>query len=165
MDPFAFTEERPQKPASPPVKHAPEPEPKKAEKMQEKMTRKLPRAAQKSEWETAILFCMDPELKSHLLPTAFAVARLNDWTTGKPGKKSNGHRQSVYAAAAKKGSVRALSTDLKNLCELGWLFQYSTNRGEGNPDLYWLTIPDHDHSHTFDDVWHKSEEIESRRRG
>ncbi|MGX9228628.1 hypothetical protein [Streptomyces albus] len=126
------------------------------------------KATPRHDWEQAIRAC--PDIPPAKMSTLWAVAMHIEFGTGKHNKdKSTGKPrfvpdQALLAATAKK-TIRAVSGDLEWAREEGWLFRYATNRGVGKPDIYWLTIPDHeDHEHDWDTLWERSVAIRAKAR-
>ncbi|MFI5962831.1 hypothetical protein ACIA8J_11730 [Streptomyces asoensis] len=138
--------------ASQPGKVEPAFIPPEPEKASEKGTQRHPIPWPKSEWEKEVMGC--PGIPPSKMAALWSVARFADWGTGKDSKQ----RQTILAAAAKK-TPRAIRKDLDWCREAGWLYRYATERGEGKPDIYWLTVPSCSHGHSFDDLWDRSEEL------
>jgi hypothetical protein len=92
------------------------------------------------DWEWAIFNC--PDIEKTTLAVACVVSRFSTYENGMDCRP----QQKRVAAIIGLRSSRNVRDHLRTLTELGWLSQVAASSGPGEPNTYWLTIPDcHDH--------------------
>lgn len=112
-----------------------------------------PRSAIRYEWERALWNCPDVAGKyKHVLAAASFFATFDT------GRDLRAPQELI--AETSGASLSTVGRAIKYGRENGWLWVEHKSKGKGDCDVHWLTIPRHEHGHSFTDMKARAREYD-----